>query len=104
MTTARNAATRNNGDMFASLDLELQILRRLSDHRRRPPIFDGATDQAERCRRLRAAILDAGCDVVIFGATPEGKPETYAAAFERLYGEPLHPKTKHKVKTDAVST
>jgi excinuclease UvrABC helicase subunit UvrB len=82
--------------MFASLDLELQILRRLSDHRRALPMFDGATDQAERCKRMRAAILEQGCDVVIFGVTPAGKPETYAAVFERLYHEPLHPKGKSK--------
>lgn len=76
---------------FKQFDVEMYFARRLADHGKR--IFDGLADPAIRKDRIRAAILEARMDCTIIGRTPTGKPETYAASFERFYGEPLHPKT-----------
>lgn len=62
--------------------------KRLTEHRH-PIVGTSVTD-------LRAAILAAACDLTIFGRAPNRKPETYAQAFERHFGEPLVPKTKGK--------
>lgn len=64
-----------------------RFIKRLTEHRR--PIAQGASIQ-----EIRTAILAGGCDFTIFGRAPNRKPETYAQAFERLFGEPLNPKTR----------
>jgi hypothetical protein len=80
-------------DMFKGLDAELFLERRLHEHGH--PIFAGITDPDERRERIRYSIIDAGLDVAIVGRNPSTKkPETYAEAFARLYGEPLEPKGK----------
>jgi hypothetical protein len=50
-------------------------------------VFSGVTDVAIRRDRMRAAIIDRGLQ----GGTI-GKVDTYAALFERLYGERLIPR------------
>ena len=76
---------------FKDFDTEEFFVRRLADHRR--AIHAGVTDREERRERIRFAILDGGLDCTIIGRHPvTKKPETYAAAFERYYGEPLTPK------------
>lgn len=47
--------------------------------------------------RLRAAIVANGIGLVIIGRH-DGRPETYSACFQRLYGEPLVPKAKRAGK------
>lgn len=49
--------------------------------------------------QIRAAIIDAGVEVVIAGRHPSGKGcETYEAAFARVFGEPLVAKKKRGKK------
>lgn len=83
---------------FTHFDAESFIVRRLKDHGRE--VFTGVSDPATRRERIRAAILEGGLEYAILGRNLAGKPETYAAAFERLYGEPLQhinpPKTRGK--------
>jgi hypothetical protein len=57
-------------------------------------LFEGVTGHADRCDRARLAITALGCDTTIIGRRPDGKPETYAQFFERLYGEPLRAKRR----------
>lgn len=52
-------------------------------------IFAGMTDQDIRRERFRKAIRDAGLEQVQCGRAPDRKPNTYAQAFKRLYGEDL---------------
>lgn len=49
-------------------------------------LFDGDTTTQSRRERLRPICLDR--DPAICGRGPRGKPETYAEAFARAYGEP----------------
>lgn len=67
----------------------------------KPAFFDGETELARRCgiadiyagdtssdsrrERVRAAVLER--DPAIAWRGPTGKPETYAEAFARVYGE-----------------
>jgi hypothetical protein len=49
--------------------------------------------------RIRRAIIDSKCDHVILGTNPATrKVDTFLQAYERLYGEPLEPKS-HEGKT-----
>lgn len=66
------------------------------------PFFDGESELAKRCGitnlwdgdttaesrrdRIRTAVLER--DPAIVWRGPRGKPETYAEAFARIYGEP----------------
>lgn len=59
-------------------------------------IFDGVTDQTERRERFRAAILDAGLELVVCGRGSDGKPNNYRQAFERLYHTQLTDKPKRE--------
>lgn len=68
----------------------------------KPAFFDGERELAKRCgvediyagdtttdsrrERVRALVLER--DPVIAWRGPTGKPETYAEAFARIYGEP----------------
>lgn len=67
----------------------------------RSPFFDGESELAKRCgitnlwdgdttaesrrERIRAAVMEL--DPAIAWRGPTGKPETYAEAFARTYGE-----------------
>lgn len=46
-------------------------------------LFSGVTNVPIRCERMRQAILERGLEESMIGNS------TYAAAFQRLYGEPL---------------
>lgn len=66
------------------------------------PFFDGETELAKRCgitnlwdgdttahsrrERIRLAVLER--DPAIAWRGPNNKPETYAEAYARIYGEP----------------
>ena len=73
---------------FRDFSAEAFFVRRLKEHGRQ--VFAGVTDPATRRERIRKAILDAKLDQTIIGRSPGGKAETYAAAFARYYGTPLH--------------
>ena len=77
---------------FKDFDAEAFIVRRLADHGRQ--VFTGVTDPAIRRERIRQAILDGKLEAAIIGKNAAGKAETYSQLFERLYGEPLTPKTR----------
>lgn len=71
---------------------ELWFVGRLRDHLAQ--IFTGDTDPDTRRERIRRAIVNAEIQTVILGKNAAGKPETYADAFQRLYGEPLQINSK----------
>jgi hypothetical protein len=48
-------------------------------------IYAGDTTTASRRERVRAKVMEL--DPVIAWRGPTGKPETYAEAFARIYGE-----------------
>jgi hypothetical protein len=73
---------------FEQLDGEMWLAERLGELGVR--VFDGLTDRAQRIERFRAAIETVGSHVIA-GRRRDGKPETYAQVFERLYAEPLAP-------------
>lgn len=56
-------------------------------------IFDGLTTLEQRKERARAGIIEKGIASTAIGKR-EGKRETFATVFERLYGEPLERKEK----------
>lgn len=92
-----NAAVSSarNASVFPELKGPLWLARRLGLHGVLvdTAVLSGVTDAAERRARLkdllRDAIVKAGCEVVICGRGSDGKPNTYAEAFERMYGEAL---------------
>lgn len=81
---------------FESLDHELWFARRIGTLI--DAAFSGATDRPIRMQRCRLAIIAAGLEKVILGKRPDGKTETCAEGFERLYGEPLQPKPRKEGK------
>ena len=73
------------------LSAAAMFIKRLTEHRRPVPPDAGR-------EQIRTAIIAGGVDWAIFGRAPDRKPETYAQAFERLFGEPLVPrKPKGKI-------
>lgn len=62
-------------------------------------IFEGLTDPQLRWERIRQVISANGFGPVILGRH-DGKPETYAQFFERVFGEPLDP-TKARARAHA---
>ena len=71
---------------------ELWLAKRLAQHSALTDpegIFAGVSDPATRKERIRAAIHAKALGSVIAARGRDGKPVTYAEAFERLYGEPL---------------
>lgn len=83
--------------LFDLLDLQMRFATRLKDHGG-GEVFAGTTDSdAFRLNIIRNAIRTHGLEVAIFGQHPDThKPETYAQAFERCFGEPLDPNAKPK--------
>lgn len=66
---------------------EAQLVRRLGEHGM--AVFTGDTTVEVRRERVREAIARVGCSVIC-GRDAQGRPVTYAQAFERLYGQPYH--------------
>ncbi len=52
-------------------------------------IFDGITDAAERCQRMRDLILSEGIADAPAGGVKRGSPKTFRECFEHIYGESL---------------
>jgi len=84
--------------MIPSADAEAWLAKRLGEH----GFNEGLTTVELRRERLREAIYKIG-PLVIVGRNPKtGKAETYAQAFERLYGVPfdeLNTLTSQPLKT-----
>lgn len=55
----------------------------------RQRIFDGITDAAERCQRMRDFILAQGIADAPAGGVKRGTPKSFRECFERIYGEKL---------------
>jgi hypothetical protein len=72
--------------VIPNLDAEIWLVSRVRQHI--TGIFDGVTDPQIRKDRMRTAIKNNGLDCVIAG-NKDGKPETYAEVYRRLYGEAL---------------
>jgi hypothetical protein len=64
------------------IDYEAELAKRCGVN----DLFEGLTTTADRRERLRPLVLER--DPVICGRGPRGKPETFAEAFARVYGEP----------------
>ncbi len=77
---------------FSHFDSETYLAKRLKEHG--VLVFIGVTDPAIRKERFRTAIIDGGKDCVIVGRNLAGKVETYEQLFARIYGEPLHAKSR----------
>ena len=71
--------------MTATAHVEAWIIRRLGE----PGLFAGVTTADERRERVRALIERRQLRLAIAGRNPQGKPETWAALFARVYGRPL---------------
>lgn len=71
---------------FKQHDAEVWLIGRLRDHIAQ--IFNGITDLDVRRERVRRCILNAELSDIVLGKHA-GNLDTYATAFERLYGEPL---------------
>lgn len=67
---------------------ELWLTDRMADHGARVAVTLLPTAEARR-GAIREAIVGRGIDQVICGRAKDGKTNTYAQAFERLYGEKL---------------
>lgn len=68
------------------LEAEMWLTHRLGNFGH---VFEGVTDRELRKMRIREAILEGNLDVAIAGKGANGKAETFAQVFERLYHEPL---------------
>lgn len=77
--------------MGTEIDAHLWLAKRLIQHRAlidAAGIFDGTTTPDERRERIRRVILEQGLSSVIIGRF-NGKPESYADFFQRLFGVAL---------------
>jgi len=70
------------------IEAEMWLARRIGLHGIEV-VFRGDTDAETRKERMRKAILDSGLEAVVCGRGPGQKPNTYAEAFQRLYGVKL---------------
>lgn len=73
-------------DALRHLDAEAWLARRLGNFGH---VFQGVTDRETRKQRIRDAIREGGLEMVIAGRNPEGRPDTFAEVFQRLYGAAL---------------
>lgn len=87
MSRPRPLEVRAPSDLFAELDGEMWLSRRLGLHGVLV-VFNGVTDAEQRKHRFRQAIKERGCEQVVCGKSQK-KPITYEQAFERLYHEKL---------------
>lgn len=87
MASKVNQSAGQSTFAFQSLDAEIELTRRLKQHG--ALIFEGDTTPAARRERFRSAIVNHGLDMAIVGRGADGKCETYAAMFERIFHEPL---------------
>lgn len=76
---------------------ECYLLRRLQELH--APVFVMDAPREERIGRYRTKIVEAGLDYTIHGRGPDRKPETFSELFERLFSEPLQPKTRREKRT-----
>jgi len=88
----RPVQTSTHSVEFSQFDAESYLARRLKEHG--APVFIGVTDTNIRKERLRKAIIDGKHDCTIVGRNLAGKAETYAQLFERIFNEPLEPKSR----------
>lgn len=65
--------------------IETWIIRRLGE----PDLFAGVTTADERRERVRELIERRELHLAIAGRNPSGKPETWQALYERVYGRPI---------------
>jgi hypothetical protein len=71
---------------FERFDAEAFIIRMLGVHGDR--VYAGPTTSEQRKERIRTAIREGNLAEIVIG-TRRGKSETFAACFERFYGESL---------------
>ena len=69
--------------LLTEMQNEMWLAKRLRDHGG-PAVYDGLTTAEQRLTAVREAIESLGLRSVIVGAK-DGKPVTWAQAFERCY-------------------
>ena len=84
--------------LLVHIEAETWLANRLADHG--CDIYDGGP-YATYAERLGACILRNGLPCVIVGRK-DGKPESYAACFERIFGQPLVPKASRKLAKEGA--
>jgi hypothetical protein len=89
-------------DLFAIVEVvdEHSLGRRLIQHGH--DLYLGS-EYPSYTERLRACIVRNGAEHVIAGRNPDGKPESYAAAFARVTGKPLIQKAPRGAKSNTTS-
>lgn len=88
----RKPMAGTNADLFAKLDADLFLAHHLFRRGRKPSVLAGVMGVTQRREAIRAEILAANlADEYRYGERNQLSDETFAMAFERLYGEPLQP-------------
>lgn len=86
----RKPMAGTNADMFAKLDADLFMAHHLFRRGRCASVLAGVMGVSQRREAIRREILAANlADEYRFGERNQLSDETFAMAFERLYGEPL---------------
>jgi hypothetical protein len=85
--------------LLVHVEAEAWLANRLADHG--CDIYASAEPYAAYADRLGACIVRNGLSCVIVGRK-DGKPESYAACFERIFGRPLVPKASRKLAKEGA--
>lgn len=89
LNTLQPTVARNFEMPGDTLDAEMWLAGRMREHGV-DSVFDGVTDSDVRKQRFRQHIIEGGLEMVMACHAQDGRTaETYAEAFERIYGEPL---------------
>lgn len=84
--------------LLVHVEAESWLANRLKDHG--CDIYNGGPYE-HYADRLAACIVRNGMACVIIGRK-DGKPESYAACFERIFGRPLVPKVSRKLAKEGA--
>lgn len=95
----RKPVAGTNADMFAKLDADLFLAHHLFRRGRRASVLAGVMGVTQRREAIRREILASNlADEYRFGDRTQLSDETFAMAFERLYGEPLQLETQGELE------
>jgi len=82
--------TPTNAELFSRLDADLFLANQLFRRGLKATVLEGLTTAQQRRERIRREILAHELEgAAVLGQMRGTAPETLAAAFERLYHEPL---------------
>ena len=103
LATLQPTVAKNFNRPRELLAAEMWLAERLKAHGV-TAVFSGITDHEIRKQRFRQAIVDGGLQQVMACAnsTAERRAQSYAEAFEEMYGEPLELGAAKRAKRKAV--